>query len=161
MTDEIVILVDENDHVIGKAPRSRVRNEGLIHRVTYILVFNSDGQLLLQKRTTIKDLYPGYYDAAAGGVVTCGESYEASASRELEEELGLANTPFIFHFDHYFDDGFNRYWGRVFSCQHDGPFTLQASEVESALFVDVERILNKEFDPLTPDTFEVLQRLRG
>ncbi len=161
MTDEIVILVDENDHVTGEAPRSRVRKEGLIHRVSYILVFNSGGQLLLQKRTTIKDLYPGYYDAAAGGVVTCGESYEVSASRELEEELGLVNKPLICHFDHYFDDGFNRYWGRVFSCQHDGSFTLQASEVESALFVDVERVLNKEFNPLTPDTFEVLQRLRG
>ncbi len=161
MPAEVVTLVDLDDHVIGEALRSRVRKEGLIHRVTYILVFNSGGQLLLQKRTMIKDLYPGYYDAAAGGVVISGESYEVSARRELEEELGLENIPLVFHFDHYFDDGFNRYWGRVFSCQHDGPFTLQASEVENARFVDVEQILNKEFHPLTPDTFEVLQKYRG
>ena len=158
MPSEIVTLVDLNDQVIGEAPRSEVRRKGLLHRVTYILVLSTDGKLLLQKRTPIKDLYPGYYDAAAGGVVKSGEAYEISATRELEEELGVSNVPLTFHFDHYFDDGFNRCWGRVFSCQHDGPFKLQASEVESATFIDLGPILNHEFKPITPDTFEILQK---
>jgi 8-oxo-dGTP pyrophosphatase MutT (NUDIX family) len=158
MPSEIVTLVDSNDQVIGEAPRSEVRRKGLLHRVTYILVISTDGKLLLQKRTPIKDLYPGFFDAAAGGVVKSGEAYEISAIRELEEELGVSNAPLTFHFDHYFDDGFNRCWGRVFSCQHDGPFKLQAAEVESAKFVDLEPILDYEFKPITPDTFEVLQK---
>lgn len=157
MSAEIVTLVDVNDHVIGAAPRARVRKEGLIHRVCYILVFNAEHQLLLQKRTLIKDLYPGYYDAAAGGVLLAGESYEISASRELQEELGIS-APMKTHFDHYFDDGFNRYWGRVYSCQHDGPFKLQASEVQSVEFVDIAQILDGQFSPLTPDTLEVLNK---
>ena len=157
MSEEIVALVDANDRVIGEASRSRVRKEGLVHRVSYIFVFCAGGQLLLQKRTAIKDLYPGYYDAAAGGVLLAGETYEQSASRELQEELGI-HAPLKTHFDHYFDDGFNRYWGRVFSCEHEGPFTLQASEVQSVEFVDVEQVLNGQYSPLTPDTLEVLDK---
>jgi isopentenyldiphosphate isomerase len=157
MPDEIVALVDVNDRVIGEASRSRVREQGLIHRVSYIFVFNASGQLLLQKRTAIKDLYPGYYDAAAGGVLLAGETYEVSAGRELQEELGI-QAPMKMHFGHYFDDGFNRYWGRVFSCRHEGPFELQPSEVQWVEFVDVERIVGGEYSPLTPDTLEVVHR---
>lgn len=157
MSDEIVALVDVNDRVIGEAARSRVRKQGLIHRVSYIFVFNASGQLLLQKRTAIKDLYPGYYDAAAGGVLLAGETYEFSASRELQEELGIQATMKM-HFDHYFDDGHNRYWGRVYSCQHEGPFELQPSEVQCVEFVDVERIVGGEYSPLTPDTLEVMHK---
>lgn len=85
-----------------------------------------------------------------------GEAYQASAERELHEELGI-QTPLHEHFDHYFDDGHNRYWGRVFSCRSEGPFVLQVSEIESAQFVEIERVLDQSFSPLTPDTFEVLQ----
>ncbi len=158
MSSEIVTLVDTADQVIGKAPRSEMRAKGLCHRATYILVFSSENQLLLQKRTQTKDVFPGYFDAAAGGVLLYGESYEESATRELEEELGLTNVPLVYQFDHYYEDARNRCWGRVFTCQHDGPFKLQATEVQSAEFVDVARILNLEFEPLTPDTWSVLQR---
>jgi len=158
MSEEIVTLVDINDQVIGQAPRSKVRKQALIHRVTYILVFNEAGQLLLQKRTAVKDLYPDYYDAAAGGVLSAGETYEASAERELKEELGINDTPLRSHFDHYFESPDNRCWGRVFTCVHNGPFTLQASEVQSAQFVDIESVLEGHFQPLTPDTDAVLRR---
>lgn len=158
MCEEIVCLVDRSDRIIGQAPRSKVRKEALIHRVTYILVFNHAGQLLLQKRTGMKDLYPGYYDAAAGGVLSAGESYRASAERELEEELGIKNAPLRAHFDHYFERPGNRCWGRVFSCVHNGPFTLQASEVQGAQFVDIQLILSRHYQPITPDTQEVLEK---
>ncbi len=158
MPEEIVVLVNENDQVIGDAPRSQVRKHALIHRVTYILVFNDCGELLLQKRTLLKDLYPGYYDAAAGGVIKAGESYDISAARELEEELGIADAPLQAHFDYYFEATDNRCWGRVFSCQHNGPFRLQASEVVSAEFVPVKNVLAGYFQPLTPDTEAVLKQ---
>lgn len=158
MSSEIVTIVNSADEVIGQAPRTQVRAEGLIHRVTYIFVFNAKQQILLQKRTNIKDIYPSYYDLAAGGVVSVGESYEVCAYRELHEELDLKNVPLTQQFDHYFDDGHNRYFGRVYTCWHDGPFTLQASEVQSAEFVEIRQVLEGEFEPLTPDTFSVLER---
>jgi len=158
MHEEIVTLVDHNDQIIGRAPRSQVRKQALIHRVTYILVFNEAEQLLLQKRTLSKDLYPGYYDAAAGGVIIDGESYAVSAQRELYEELGIYASALQAHFDHYFESPGNRCWGRVFSCRHNGPFTLQAEEVQSAEFVSPQQVLDGNFVPLTPDTEAILRK---
>ena len=128
--DEIIVIVDEKNRIIGAEPRSTMRSKGLIHRATYILVFNSAGQIFVQKRTLSKDVYPGYYDVATGGVVLDGETYEESAVRELEEELGIRNVPLKSHFDFYYQDGKNRVWGRVFSCVYDGEIILQAEEVE-------------------------------
>ncbi len=90
---EIVQIVDRDNRITGEAPRAQMRAAGLIHRACYILVFDARERLFIQKRTETKDIYPGYWDVAAGGVVLAGESYEESAARELEEELGVADAP--------------------------------------------------------------------
>ena len=81
---EIVQVVDEDNRETGAVTRREMRARGLVHRASYILVFNSRGELFVQKRTVSKDIYPGYLDVAAGGVVLAGESYEEAARRELE-----------------------------------------------------------------------------
>lgn len=155
--DEIVQIVDEQDRVVGEVPRHTMRAKGLLHRVTYVLVFDAQGRLFVQKRTKTKDLYPGYYDLAAGGVVCAGESYEQSAAREAKEELGI-DQPLRPHFKFFFDEGNNRCWGQVFSCVHNGPFALQQEEVESGEFIDTQVVLDGAIDPVTPDTRAVLER---
>ncbi|MBW2484328.1 MAG: NUDIX hydrolase, partial [Deltaproteobacteria bacterium] len=70
--DEIVLIVNMKNKVTGSAPRHEMRAKGLPHRAAYILVFNSTGELFVQKRTMSKDIYPGHYDIAAGGVVLAG-----------------------------------------------------------------------------------------
>lgn len=155
-SDETVLIVDEHDNVIGQAPRRVMREQGLLHRVTYILVFDSRGRLFVQKRTKTKDLYPGYYDLAAGGVVCADESYDQSAAREAKEELGI-ERPLVPQFKYFFEDDHNRCWGQVFSCIHDGPFVLQKEEVESGEFMDVRSVTGGAIDPVTPDTKAVLQ----
>src|SRR5262245_25954953 len=87
--EEIVAIVDAQNTVIGAVPRREMRAKNLLHRSTYILVCNSRGELYVQKRTLTKDVFPGYYDPATGGVVLAGESYEQGAVRELEEEMGI------------------------------------------------------------------------
>ena len=77
--DEVVVLVDQRNNVVGSAPRRRMRAERLIHRATYVFVFATDGRLYLQRRTHAKDMYPGWWDAAAGGVLLHGEDYDESA----------------------------------------------------------------------------------
>ena len=156
--NEIVPIVDESDNIVGQAPRHVMRKQGLLHRVTYILVFNSLGKLFAQKRTLSKDLYPGYFDLAAGGVVCVDESYEQSALREAREELGIENTSLEFHFKFFFDQEGNRCWGQVFSCIHDGPFVLQKEEVESGEFMSIDRIMGGGISPITPDTMAVLKQ---
>ncbi len=158
--NETVQIVDENNAEIAAVSRWIMREQKLIHRASYILVFNRAGDLFVQKRSPAKDVYPGYYDLAAGGVVLAGESYEEAAERELAEELGVENIPLTRCFDHYYEDSSNRVWGRVFRCLHEGPFTLQEEEIESGGFVNVSQLLEADKKRLfTPDGIEILQRL--
>jgi isopentenyldiphosphate isomerase len=158
-SEEVVAIVDRKNNVIGAEPRSKMRMYGLTHRATYILVFNSEDELFLQKRTTDKDIYPGYYDAATGGVVLAGETYEKSAVRELHEELGIADVELLSLFDFYHEDVGNRVWGRAYTCVYDGEITLQTEEVESGAFFPVDQILKMtDKQRFTPDGLYVLQR---
>jgi isopentenyl-diphosphate delta-isomerase len=156
--NERVIIVDDNNAVVGAAPRHEMRAKRLPHRATFILVFDSKDRILVQKRTDTKDVYPGYYDLAAGGVVTEGESYDESALREAAEELGIHGVPLESRFDFYFEDPGNRCFGRVYSCVCDGPFTLQPEEVVSVEFFGLSDVLDGRIEPLTPDTLEALRR---
>lgn len=158
--DEQVTVVDADNRVLGAVSRREMRARCLPHRATYVFVFNSRGELFLQRRTATKDVYPSHHDVAAGGVVLAGESYEESAARELEEELGVRGVPLVFRFDFYHEDGGNRVWGRVYTCLHDGPMTLQEEEVESGRFLPVAEVLAlAEREPFTPDGLRALRRL--
>ena len=157
--DEIVAIVDENNLILDSVPRSVMRAENLPHRACYILVFNSQQKIFVQKRTQNKDVYPGYYDIATGGVVLAGETYEESAQRELAEEIGAKNILLLKHFDFFHQDSNCRVWGRVFSCIYDGKIVLQKEEVESGDFYTMEDIMIlKEIQSFTPDGLYVLSR---
>ena len=158
--EEIVQIVDQDNREIAAVARSLMRSQRLIHRASYIFVFNAAGELFIQKRTKSKDIYPGYWDAAAGGVVLAGESYEAAAERELAEELGLRKVKLEALFDHYCEDAGNQVWGRIFRCRSEGPFTLQAEEVESGQFLlpaKVEELAAQEL--FTPDSLLLLRKI--
>jgi len=89
VAEEIFDVVDEEDRVIGQAPRSEVHLRKLLHRAVHIFVLNTRGELLLHKRTASKDEYPLCYTSSASGHLGSGEDYTEAAVRELEEELGL------------------------------------------------------------------------
>jgi len=87
---EYFYVVDEKDRVIGKATREECHSSNrLIHRSVYVFLLDSEGRLFLQKRSSKKDLYSGYYTGSATGHVDYGETYEEAARRELKEELGI------------------------------------------------------------------------
>ena len=88
--DEILDVVDSTDNVVGKASRFQVHENELMHRSAHILVFNTSGDLFIQKRAMIKDESPGLWDSSAAGHVESGENYISCANRELKEELGLS-----------------------------------------------------------------------
>ncbi|UCG13924.1 MAG: NUDIX hydrolase YfcD [Deltaproteobacteria bacterium] len=160
--DELVTIVDQENIELGAVPRAEMRAGRLRHRATYILVFNSQGDLFVQKRTSSKDVFPGYYDVAAGGVVLEGESYEQGAARELEEELGIRGTPLTRLFDFYYEDEHIRLWGRAFSCVYDGELTLQEEEIESGEFMKVQEVFRlAQSEPFTPDCVYLLERYLG
>jgi 8-oxo-dGTP pyrophosphatase MutT (NUDIX family) len=157
--DEIVVIVDEQNHEVAQVSRRVMRDGGLIHRASYILVFNRSQEIFVQKRTMTKDIYPGYLDVATGGVVLAGETYEVSAKRELAEELGVRKASLASHFDFYHAADNNRVWGRVFSCTAEGPFVLQPEEVEDGFFLGMDELQSlAAAEQFTPDGLMVLKR---
>ncbi|MEC7786509.1 MAG: NUDIX domain-containing protein [Nitrospinota bacterium] len=80
------------DQVIGKATRREIHQKQLIHRSIHILVFNSNKQIFLQKRSNTKDENPGIWDTSSAGHVDAGETYDECAERELWEELRIKES---------------------------------------------------------------------
>lgn len=157
---EIVTITDYHNQVIDALPRSVMRAKNLIHRASYILVFNDKKELFLQKCSTHKDVYPGYWDVAAGGIVLAEESYEEAAIRELAEELGVTGVVLSHRFYRYFEDSGNRVWGSIFTCTHNGPFILQEAEIDEGRFMKIPAIRElARREPVTPDGLEVLEIL--
>jgi 16S rRNA (adenine1518-N6/adenine1519-N6)-dimethyltransferase len=86
---ESLQVVDEHDQPIRGVDRAIVHAEKLLHRAVHIFVLNGAGELFLQRRSYRKDTFPRSWDSSAAGHVDSEESYDACASRELREELGL------------------------------------------------------------------------
>lgn len=92
---EMLPLVDEEGNITGAASRGECHNGSmLLHPVVHLHVFNSKGELYLQKRPIWKDIQPGKWDTAVGGHIDLGEHVEQALRREAKEELGLEDfTP--------------------------------------------------------------------
>ena len=86
---EILEIVDSHDKVIGTGTRGEIHRMGFFHRAVHMFVFNPAGQVYIQRRSRSKDRHPGKLDSSAAGHVDPGETYEETAIRELQEELGI------------------------------------------------------------------------
>ena len=86
--DELFDVVDQEDRVIGRAPRREVHAKNLRHRATHVIVHDAYGNVFIQKRSRAKDTFPGCWDSSCSGHVDAGEDYLIAARRELGEELG-------------------------------------------------------------------------
>ena len=156
---EHIAWVDEQDNLLGALVRADLRERGLIGRGTYIMLFNSKGELCVHRRTLSKAIYPGDWDVAAGGMVGAGETYEQSAARELAEELGVSGVELTAHDHFFFEDTGNRLWCSAFSAVWDGPLQLQPEEVLEARFMSIEAVLaDIEQKSYCPDSLAALKR---
>jgi len=130
MSFEIFDVVDETDCVIGQQSRPEVHRLMLRHRAVHVLVFNSRGDVFLQKRSMTKDTHPGVWDSSSSGHVDSGEDYDACAVRELREEIGLElhRAPErLFKIAACEQTGMEFVW--VYRCESEGPFELHSEEI--------------------------------
>lgn len=90
-SDESVLLVDRNNRPVGPIPRSRMRQENLWHRASFVFIRTGIGLLLVQLRSRGKDYCPSHFDTSTGGVVGANEAddMDGSAAREVAEEVGI------------------------------------------------------------------------
>lgn len=140
MTEELVDIVDDDDNVIATVTRSDMRARRLQHRSVGIAVISTDGRLLIHRRSESKDIWPGRWDIAAGGVVASGETYENAAQRELAEELGVVDVEIeCLGRSQYVDDELAALC-RGYRVVHDGPFTFADGEVAEARWVTFDEL---------------------
>jgi len=90
-------LVNEDGEVSGRASRTECHSGTfLLHPVVHLHVFNSAGELYLQKRAMNKDIQPGKWDTSVGGHVDYGEEVMDALRREVREELGITGFEAVF-----------------------------------------------------------------
>src|ERR1700759_5197467 len=98
MTREEVILVNEADAPVGRMEKLEAHRKALLHRAFSVFIFNSKGEMLLQRRAAGKYHSPGLWTNACCSHPRPGEDTLAAAVRRLEEELGFS-TPLEKLFD--------------------------------------------------------------
>jgi len=144
MPEEIFDVVNRRDEVIGQASRADVHARGLMHRAAHVLLFNSRGEVFLQKRSLTKDKSPGLWDSSASGHVDSGEEYDACAVREVREELGLTPTQppqRLFKLSAGDETDQEHVW--VYEGKAEGPFALNADEIECGEWVAPQEVTRR------------------
>ena len=139
---EIFDLFDKNRCLSGetmvrgtKVPENRFR------QVVHIVIFNSEGKMLIQQRQSFKKLWPNMWDISVGGSVISGENSYQGAERELFEELGIKmnlsniRPAFTANFEGGFDDFYI-----VNLDININDLILQESEVQSAKWASLEEV---------------------
>ena len=159
LSEELSDVVDEEDRVVGIATRSEIRRRKLRYRCACVLCRNPAGDYFVHRRTMTKDVFPGLYDMFVAGTVLAGESYEAAAVRELEEELGISGPAPTFLFKHLYMGPENPSWNAIFELTWDGPIRIQTEEIAWGGFMSEEELVGRiEEGDFVPDGVEVFKR---
>lgn len=147
---EFVILVDKDDNEIGTCEKIDAHKKGLLHRAFSILIFNSAGQMLIQKRAQNKYHCPGLWSNACCSHPRPGENLLSAAIRRLNEELGIVcdlrhSDSFIYRTE--FSNGLVEYeLDHVFIGQSDSTPVLNKNEVEEFKWIYLEDLKTDVLD---------------
>jgi isopentenyldiphosphate isomerase len=118
-----------------------VHRLGLLHRAVHVLVFNSRGEIFLQKRSMKKDREAGKWDSSTSGHVDSGEDYDACAVRELREEINLRlSLPPKRLFKIAACEETDQEFVWVYRCGSEGPFQLHPDEIERGGWFSLEKV---------------------
>ena len=159
--EEMFPLVDEDGNITGAASRGECHNGSkLLHPVVHLHVFNSRGELYLQKRPEWKDIQPGKWDTAVGGHVDLGESVDIALRREVREELGIEEfTPELLT-RYVFESARERELVFSFKTVYDGP-VRPSQELDGGRFWPIEEIRTHIGKGVfTPNFEQEFQRLK-
>lgn len=140
-----IAVVDGANRFVRWEERRVIHEHRLVHRSVHVLIFDGHDQLLVQRRHASKQTYPRYWDVSVAGHVEesdylagpderLAEVYAQVAAREVQEELGVS-PPLTFLGAFGPEPGVHYEQIHLFRGVSDGPFTLQADEVEEHRFL--------------------------
>jgi len=134
-------LVDETGNITGRATRKECHGGSfLLHPVVHLHIFNSKGELFLQKRSEKKDIQPGKWDTAVGGHIDFGEGAEQALVREAEEELGVTDFSPEFCYRYVWESPVERELVYTYRTMYDGEITPDKSELDDGRFWSIAEI---------------------
>jgi 16S rRNA (adenine1518-N6/adenine1519-N6)-dimethyltransferase len=136
---ELLAVVDQDDQPLRAMDRGTIHRENLLHRAVHILLINHRGELLLQKRSHRKDRFPRRWDSSAAGHVDADESYQECATRELQEEIGVAATLAEIG-GVAASEATGHEFIKIFAGVHNGPFHWNPYEIETGGFFKLEMV---------------------
>jgi len=153
--EELLEITDRSGRAIGIAPRSEIHgNPALIHKVVHVLVFNSAGELFLQKRSENKDVAPGKWDTSVGGHVSPNEGLLDAAKREMEEELGVSGPIPDFLYTYIHSNPYETELVHTYSCTFDGDISFNKEEIDEVRPWSATEIKNNIGRKIFSDNFE-------
>ncbi len=132
--EEHLDVIDSSGKVIGRATRQECHSNNLLaHRAVHVLVFNSKGELFLQKRSMSKDIQPGKWDTSVGGHLNPGETFDQAATREMREELGIsADVRYIYSY--WMHSPVETEYISTYICIYNGTIRFNPHEIEDGRF---------------------------
>ena len=150
---ELFPIVDEEGNVVGSATRGKCHDgSGLLHPVVHLHVFNSAGDIYLQKRPEWKDIQPGKWDTAVGGHMDYGETPEEALLREVREELGITDFVPAFVDKYVFESRRERELVYVSRTTYNGAIRPSSEELDGGRFWTMQEIRDAMgTDVLTPN----------
>jgi isopentenyldiphosphate isomerase len=155
--DELVEEVDSLGTVLRLVSRRQMRTDALWHRAVFIAVRSSTGQLLIHRRAMTKDVWPGWWDVAVGGVVSPGESWEQAAERELAEELGVSGVELRPLGTGAYRDDEVKLVAACFEAVCDGPFAFSDGEIIETQWVALRDLRSRlSQDSFLPDSIALV-----
>lgn len=138
---ELFPIVDEQGNVVGSATRGQCHNGSrLLHPVVHLHVFNSQGEVYLQKRPAWKDIQPGKWDTAVGGHMDYGETPEEALQREAREELGINDFIPQRVGQYVYDSNVERELVYVNRTTFDGPVSPSDEELDGGRFWSLDEL---------------------
>lgn len=143
--DEKLIVVDEDDNVLGYKTKSECHEgKGILHRAFSIFIFNDENRLLIQKRSNSKQLWPLYWSNSCCSHPRKGETVEEASYRRLKEELGI-ETPltFLFKFQYaaqYDEVGSEREMCSVLIGRSNNSISANKNEIAEWKYIERENL---------------------
>ena len=138
---ELYDILDDSAIVVGKAGRDEIhRGDKLLHGVVHLLVFNDHGLLLLQKRSSAKQIEHGKWDTSVGGHIDAGETVEHALPRETAEELGIVNPVCERLYTSIVETDIEREFVTTFQCTWNGPIAFNPEEISEVAWYTPEDI---------------------
>ena len=138
---EHVILVDSEDNELGTMEKMEAHRKGVLHRAFSVLLFNSKGEMLLQKRSAAKYHSAGLWTNTCCSHPKPNESLASAVQRRLLEEMGINTQPaFAYKFQYRVDldnDLIEHELDHVYMGLFNGEPAINSKEAESWKFINV------------------------